>query len=211
MAEAATAGPRPATPEVTVYTTRTCVYCTQAKAWLRERGVPFREVDVSRDRQALLRMAQLSGQTGTPVITVDSQVVVGFDRLQLARLLPASGTASGAQPAAPAAAPRAQLGAAVATLTPSLAAERGLPAIPGVLVGSVTPGGPAHAAGLQPGDVVIEANGWTLSDRSQLERMIQQAGDGGSLELTVWRGGQRVRVTLAPSATAPAQGAAARP
>jgi len=56
------------------------------KGFLSEKGVPYDERDISRDPQALEELSKLGFMT-TPVITVDGQVVVGFDRPRLAMLL----------------------------------------------------------------------------------------------------------------------------
>ncbi len=65
---------------VVVYTTPTCGFCHQVKAYLHQRGVPFTECNVSRDGQAATEMVRLSGQQGVPVVLIDGQVVVGFNR-----------------------------------------------------------------------------------------------------------------------------------
>lgn len=65
---------------VIVYSTPTCPWCTRAKAYLRERGVPFRDVDVSRDRAAAFDLVRRTHQMGVPVIEIDGQLVVGFNR-----------------------------------------------------------------------------------------------------------------------------------
>jgi glutaredoxin-like YruB-family protein len=59
--------------EVNVYTTPSCGYCHQVKEYLRERGISFREFDVSRDREAAEQMVALTGQMGVPVITIDGR------------------------------------------------------------------------------------------------------------------------------------------
>lgn len=73
--------------EVTVYSTPTCTWCRATKEFLIENEIPFRDVDVSRDRMAALEMVQKSGQMGVPVIDVGGEIVVGFDRRRLSRLL----------------------------------------------------------------------------------------------------------------------------
>jgi len=64
---------------VTVYSTPTCTFCNQVKRYLRERKVPFRDVDVSRDARAAAEMERKTGQRGVPVIDVNGKVIVGFD------------------------------------------------------------------------------------------------------------------------------------
>jgi alkyl hydroperoxide reductase subunit F len=58
-----------------------------AKKYLEDRGEQFQEVDVALDHQAAEEMIEISGQYGVPVITVDDQVVIGFDQVKLERLL----------------------------------------------------------------------------------------------------------------------------
>ncbi len=72
---------------VLVFTTPSCPWCRRAKAYLRERQVPFREVDVSRDAAAARDLIRRTGQMGVPVIQIDGRPIVGFDRLQIDRLL----------------------------------------------------------------------------------------------------------------------------
>jgi glutaredoxin len=55
--------------------------------YLRQRGIRFREVDVSRDQAALRDMVRRSGQQGVPVIQIGNKIVVGFDRPKIDRLL----------------------------------------------------------------------------------------------------------------------------
>jgi len=72
---------------VIVFSTPTCPYCNMAKRYLRDRGIRFRDVDVSRDSAAARDLIRRSGQMGVPVIDVNGQLVIGFDRTRLDRLL----------------------------------------------------------------------------------------------------------------------------
>ncbi len=72
---------------VIIFTTPTCSHCRHAKHYLRERGIKFRDVDVSRDPVAARDMVRLSGQQGVPVIQIGSSVIVGFNRPEVDRLL----------------------------------------------------------------------------------------------------------------------------
>ncbi len=73
--------------EITIYTTPTCPYCQMAKSFMTERGVEYEEVDVTKDRDALMKMQQISGQMGVPVITDGDQVIVGFNRPALEQMI----------------------------------------------------------------------------------------------------------------------------
>jgi len=71
---------------VTVYSTQNCPYCRMAKAFLEKYGVPYESIDVGADEKAARKMIELSGQRGVPVITVDDEVIVGFDAQRLNEL-----------------------------------------------------------------------------------------------------------------------------
>jgi len=72
---------------VTVYTTPTCSWCGAVKDHLRSRGISFEEIDVSADMQRAREMVEKSGQYGVPVVDIDGEVIVGFDRGKINQLL----------------------------------------------------------------------------------------------------------------------------
>jgi glutaredoxin-like YruB-family protein len=72
---------------IKVYSTPTCPYCIRAKDYLKQKNVTFQNIDVSTDKAGLDEMVKVSGQMGVPVIIVDGQIVVGFDRERLEELL----------------------------------------------------------------------------------------------------------------------------
>ncbi|MBI2644143.1 MAG: glutaredoxin family protein [Candidatus Wildermuthbacteria bacterium] len=73
--------------KVTLYTTPTCVYCKAAKEFFREHSIAYEEKDVSQDVNAQHEMVEKAGVLAVPVIDVDGQVIVGFDKKKLAELL----------------------------------------------------------------------------------------------------------------------------
>jgi glutaredoxin 3 len=72
---------------IKVYSTPTCPYCKMAEAFLTEHQVEFEHVDVSANQTAAQEMIGKSGQLGVPVIDVDGQIIVGFDRPKLLKAL----------------------------------------------------------------------------------------------------------------------------
>ena len=66
--------------KVIVYSTPTCPWCTRAKQYLKQAGVDFEEKDVSVDVKAAKEMVELTKQMGVPVIVIDGNPVVGFDK-----------------------------------------------------------------------------------------------------------------------------------
>ena len=74
-------------PHVIIFTTPTCAYCRRAKSYFRQKGITFREVDVSRDQAAARDMVRRSGQQGVPMIEIGSRIVVGFNKPRIDQLL----------------------------------------------------------------------------------------------------------------------------
>lgn len=79
--------PKKPQPRVIVFSTPTCTYCNAAKRYLREKGIQFKDVDVSRDTAAARDMLRRSGQMGVPVIDIAGKIVVGFDRPKIEQYL----------------------------------------------------------------------------------------------------------------------------
>lgn len=66
--------------KVKVYSTPTCPYCHMAKDFFKENNVEFDDLDVSSDEKARNEMIEKSGQMGVPVIDIDGEIIVGFDK-----------------------------------------------------------------------------------------------------------------------------------
>jgi glutaredoxin-like YruB-family protein len=74
-------------PHVIVFSAPTCSFCNLAKKYFHEKGVRFKDVDVSRDPVAARDMVRRSGQQGVPVIDIGGRIVVGFDRVTIDKYL----------------------------------------------------------------------------------------------------------------------------
>lgn len=72
---------------VIIYTTPTCVYCNTLKQYLEEKNIKYKEIDVSQDEKELEKMVAISGQMGVPVVDIDGNIVIGFDRPKIDQLL----------------------------------------------------------------------------------------------------------------------------
>ena len=73
--------------KIRVYSTPACPHCVMLKDWLREKGVGFEDIDVSRDQEKAQEMVSRSGQMGVPQTEINGKVIVGFDREALEREL----------------------------------------------------------------------------------------------------------------------------
>jgi len=58
-----------------------------AKEFLSQKGYPFTEYDVTKDRAALDEMVKISGARSVPVITACNEVMVGFEKTRLEQML----------------------------------------------------------------------------------------------------------------------------
>lgn len=65
---------------VKVYSTPTCPWCVRAKQFLKDSNIPFEDIDVSSNQLAAQEMVQRSGQMGVPVLDINGQIIVGFDK-----------------------------------------------------------------------------------------------------------------------------------
>ena len=72
---------------VKVYTTPTCPYCYTLKEFLKEHNIEFEDIDISKDEKVKDDIIKRSGAIGAPIIEVDGEIVVGFDRGKIVKLL----------------------------------------------------------------------------------------------------------------------------
>ena len=65
--------------KVSIYTTPTCQYCDQAKEYMDEHEIDYKEYDVSSDDKRRKEMVEESGQMGVPVLMLGEEMMIGFD------------------------------------------------------------------------------------------------------------------------------------
>jgi glutaredoxin 3 len=73
--------------KVTIYSTPTCPFCIRTKQFLRESSVAFEDIDVSADQEKAQEMIKKSGQMGVPVIDIEGEIIVGFDKEKIKEAL----------------------------------------------------------------------------------------------------------------------------
>lgn len=76
-----------AKPKVVLFSTPSCTWCRVAKDYLKQKEIPFKNIDVSRDVSAARDMVRRTGQMGVPVVLINNRPVVGFDKSKIDRLL----------------------------------------------------------------------------------------------------------------------------
>ncbi|MDP2711454.1 MAG: glutaredoxin domain-containing protein [Solirubrobacteraceae bacterium] len=65
--------------EVIVYTTEPCGFCTRVKMLLKAREIAFREVSLAGDPEGVVALAEKTGMTTLPQVTVGGILVGGYD------------------------------------------------------------------------------------------------------------------------------------
>ena len=91
---------------------------------------------------------------------------------------------------------RGWLGVNIQSVTPEIAESLGLDEARGALVAGVTKDGPAEAAGLKQGDVIIEFNARPVEEMRKLPRMVAETAVGKDVAVRVWREGGEVDLTV---------------
>lgn len=74
-------------PNVTVYSTPTCVYCNHLKSYLRKNRIMYSDINIATDSNAATELQQRTGQTGVPQTDIDGEIIVGFDRKRINEML----------------------------------------------------------------------------------------------------------------------------
>jgi S1-C subfamily serine protease len=146
---------------------------------------------VTRDRAALEEMFRRSGQTGVPVIVVDGELMVGFNRPRLEQLLSKAGTARPGPG-------RPGLGLRVADAQRMADKITWLAGRSGAYVGGVNPGSPGAQAGVVVGDLVVAVDGQPITSASDLERVAASGRHRHVLTLVNQGNTRQVVVNLAP-------------
>jgi len=72
---------------IKVFSTPICPYCVTLKQFLKENKIDFEDINVAEDAEARKEMVEKSGQLGVPVVEINGQIVVGFDKEKICELL----------------------------------------------------------------------------------------------------------------------------
>lgn len=89
---------------------------------------------------------------------------------------------------------RGWLGVRLANLTRATAERSGHDGAEGAVITRITPGGPAAAAGLRAGDIVLKFDGRDVTDSRALTRMVGEATVGSQAPIEIVRDGRRMTI-----------------
>ena len=65
---------------IKVYTTNTCPWCVKVKNYLKSENIEFEELNVQDDMSAREEMIKKSNQMGVPVLDINNNIIIGFDK-----------------------------------------------------------------------------------------------------------------------------------
>jgi Do/DeqQ family serine protease len=87
-------------------------------------------------------------------------------------------------------------GIMIAPLTTQLAEYLGAPNTRGALVNKMTSNSDAYAAGLRPGDIIVEFNGRTVEDAAAFMRLLSDSKVGTAAKLLILRESRKLEITV---------------
>lgn len=73
--------------DIIIYTTESCYYCKLAKKFFKDAGLEYTEYDVADNIEKRHEMITRSGQIGVPVISINGEIVSGFDKAKIEKLI----------------------------------------------------------------------------------------------------------------------------
>jgi serine protease DegQ len=130
-------------------------------------------------------MVTLSGQMGVPVIVVDKQVIVGFNKQRLDQLLASSVNGH-----------KISMGLSIADAYTVMKKAGHIP-VDGAYIGRVTPGSSGDKAGLKPGDIIINLNSKPVNNAADIENVMSSIQHGSPLTISFLRGQDKLNTKLA--------------
>ena len=72
---------------VIIYSTPTCHFCHVAKDFFEANNIAYTEYDVASDLEKRREMVKKSGQMSVPVIIISDELIIGFDKPKISKLL----------------------------------------------------------------------------------------------------------------------------
>lgn len=137
----------------------------------------YTEYDVSRDQAAAEEMVGATGQMGVPVIIIDGEAVVGFDRQRLKELITAG---NGRRP---------HFGLKIADAA-RLSSGGGQSPVSGAYIGGVASGSLGEKAGLKSGDIIDRINSQDIPDAAAAEHALSVLRAGNIVSFVFRRAGE---------------------
>lgn len=73
--------------KIKVYGVPGCPFCKRTKEFLKSKGLNFEDIDVAANHDLAKEMIEKSGQMSVPVIEIDGEIIIGFDKGKMEKIL----------------------------------------------------------------------------------------------------------------------------
>ena len=73
--------------KIKVYGVPGCPFCKKTKEFLKNKNLTFEDLDVGASQELAKEMVEKSGQMSVPVIEIDGEIIIGFNRDEMEQLL----------------------------------------------------------------------------------------------------------------------------
>jgi S1-C subfamily serine protease len=123
-------------------------------------------------------MVNLTGQMGVPVIVINGEAIVGFDRARIQELVSANGSK------------HVHFGLKIADAM-NTAQQMGVTPVPGAIIGEVSTGLSGEKAGLKPADIITEINGTKIGGVADMEKALAGLKSGDIVTILFLRAGEK--------------------
>ena len=74
-------------PKIEIFTTPTCHFCQLAKQYFKSKNLEYIEYNVAFDHIKAQEMIKATGQMGVPVMRINGQVILGFDKPKIEKAI----------------------------------------------------------------------------------------------------------------------------
>ncbi len=72
---------------IKIYTLTWCSHCRTLKEYLKNEDLEFENIDVETDNEAAEDIIERTGQSGFPIIDIDGEILIGFDKDKIEKIL----------------------------------------------------------------------------------------------------------------------------
>ncbi|NMB92047.1 MAG: glutaredoxin family protein [Parcubacteria group bacterium] len=72
---------------IKIYSSPDCPYCYTVKDYLNQKGINFEEIDLYEEPEKRKEMEEISHQKNIPVLVINNEVVVGWNKEKIDELL----------------------------------------------------------------------------------------------------------------------------
>ena len=73
--------------KIRIFSTPSCPYCVTLKEYLKEKEFEYEDINVAEDKEAAKEMIEKSGQMGVPVSEIKGEIIIGFDKVKINKVL----------------------------------------------------------------------------------------------------------------------------